>query len=214
MKRNLFLSALLGASLVFSGCGIGTTGTLPSGTTTNNATTSVLTSAGTTVLGTLMSTLLGNTTSKNSIVGTWTYAKPKVAFESENILAQIGASVASDKIESTLGNQLKRIGMQAGKTSITFNSDGTCAMTRNGKSFPGTYSYDTSSGVMTIQGAFGLTTVRPYVSVVGTELYMLFDSSKLLSVMNGLMSSTSYTNTLSSLLGNYNGLKLGWTMTR
>lgn len=214
MKKNIFTAAVISASLLLAGCGLGTTGTtgaLPSG---NNTQTSVLTSAGTSVLGTIMSTLLGNTTTKNSIVGTWTYSSPKIAFESQNILAQIGSSVASSKIESVLGNQLKKLGFQAGKTTLTFNNDGTCTLVRSGKSIPGNYTYDSSSSQMTITGAFGVTSVKPTVSVMGNELYMMFEADKLMSIMNTMASATSYTSTLSSLLGNYNGLKLGMTMTK
>ena len=60
----------------------------------------------------------------------------------------------------------------------------------------------------------GVTTIKPTVNVMGNELYMMFDADKLMSAMNVLASATSYTSTLSNLLGNYNGLKLGWTMTR
>lgn len=214
MKKNILTVAVISASLLLTGCGLGTTGTtgaLPSG---NNTQTSVLTSAGTSVLGTIMSTLLGNTTTKTSIVGIWTYSSPKIAFESQNILAQIGSSVASSKIESMLGSQLKKLGFQSGKTTLTFNNDGSCTLVRSGKSIPGTYTYDSKSSQMTITGAFGVTNVKPTVSVMGNELYMMFEADKLMSVMNAMASATSYTSTLSNLLGNYNGLKLGMTMTK
>jgi len=214
MKKNFFTAIVLSSSAFLAGCGLGTTGTTGALPAANNTQTSVLTSAGTSVLGTLMSTLLGNTTTKSSIVGTWTYASPKVAFESQNILAQLGSAVASSKIESTLDKQLKKLGFQAGKSTLTFNNDGSCALLRNGKSFPGTYTYDTSSSQMTITGAFGMTTIKPTVSVMGNELYMMFEADKLMNIMNVLANATSYTSTLSSLLGNYNGLKLGMTMTK
>ncbi|MDE7165752.1 MAG: DUF4923 family protein [Bacteroidaceae bacterium] len=215
MKKNYSLAILIGMAIMMSGCtgttkntglgqSIGTTGNMSSTTT----------STGSSILGTLMTSLLGNTTNKNTLVGTWTYAAPKVAFESENILAKIGSSVASSKIESTLDAQLKKMGFQAGKTTLTLNNDGTCQMVRNGKTLTGTYVYTPSTGQMTIQGALGVTKVTLYVSVVGSEMYMLFDADKLLGMMNTLTSVSSKTNTLSSLLANYNGLKLGWTMTK
>ena len=65
---------------------------------------------------------------------------------------------------------------------------------------------------MAIQGALGVSSMSCTVTVSGNELYMLFDADKLLSVMTGLGSTVSSTSTISSLLKNYNGLKLGWTM--
>ena len=215
--KKLFVSVVVMAtSVLICGCGMGTTGGLPAGgsTTSSPATTSVLTNAGTNVLGTLLQSVLGAKTSTNSIVGTWTYQAPKVTFQSESILAQVGSSLASSKIESVLGAQLKKLGFQAGKTTMTFNADGSCQITRSGKTLPGTYSYNSSSGVMTIQGAFGVANVSPYVTVMGSELYMLFQADKLLSMLTSISSATTATSTLSNLLGNYSGLQLGWTMTR
>ena len=215
MKKNYVLAASLGAVLMLSSClgSSSNTGNLLSGTN-NGTTSSALTSAGTTVLGTLLTNLLGNKTTQKSIVGTWTYSAPKVAFESESILAKIGSSVASNKIESTLGNQLQKMGFQAGKTTLTFASDGTCKMVRSGKTINGTYSYDTNTGKMTLQGVLGMASVSLYVSVVGNEMYMLFDADKLLAIATAMSSATATTSTLSSLLSSYSGLKLGWAMTK
>jgi len=236
MKKNIIISAFAACTLILAGCGMGTSqsgnSSLLGGTTTtgtaagagagllgsmlgagNGTTGSVLTSAGTTVVGTLLNKLLGNTTNKNTIAGTWTYSGPKVAFESEKILAQIGSSVVSSKIESTLGSQLEKMGFKKGKSTIVFTSDGQVQVALGSRTMSGTYTYDQSSGKMTIQGAFGVATVSPYVSVVGNEMYMLFEADKLLSVM-GAVSNIAKTSVISNLLGSYNGLKLGWTMVR
>lgn len=225
MKKINVFAAIVGAALFVTSCGLGSTQTSTSTAQTNttaqgvgqglagNLLTSVVGQGGQNVVGTLLGSLFGNMTSQNSIVGTWTYSQPKVTFKSESILAQVGSSIASSKIEQTLGTQLQKLGFQAGKTTMTFQSDGTCQMTRSGKTLPGTYSYDRQSGVMTISGTFGAMKVTPYVSVMGNEMYMLFEADKLLSVM-GAISSVAKTSVLTNLLGNYNGLQLGWTMTR
>ena len=220
MKKN-YLLLFVCASMMFTSCGMGGSG-IASGTGVSggsaiagskNSTTSLLSSAGTGVLGTLMSTLLGNTTTTNSIVGTWVYSGPKIAFESENILAQLGSAVASAKLEQTLGTQLSRIGFTVGKTSMVFQQDGSCQMALGQRALPGTYTYNQKTGQMTVQGALGLTSITPYVSVVGNEMFIMFEADKLLSVM-GAVSSVAKVSTLSSLLNSYKGLKLGWTMTK
>ncbi len=229
MKKYFFYVAVLGITALLSGCGgmgtstsatglptttgsntvaAGTTGTAASSLLTN-----VLTGSGKNVMGTLLSSLLGNTTTQNSIVGTWTYSQPKVTFESESILAQVGSSIASSKIESTLGGYLSKIGFQTGKTTLTFQNDGSCQMVRNGRTYTGTYTYDRSSGRMTIQGALGVASLSPYVSVIGSEMYMMFDADKLLTVLNAAGSITK-SGTITSILSNYNGVQLGWTMTK
>ncbi|MCF0199458.1 MAG: DUF4923 family protein [Bacteroidaceae bacterium] len=228
--KKFFCSALVALSLIsMTSCGLGSmgqtgtsTGTTGSnilgslaqgalGASTNN---SGLANLGSGILGGVLSNLLGTKTNVNTIYGTWVYAQPKVTFESENVLAKIGSSVASTKIESTLQNQLDKMGFTVGKTTMTFNQDGTCVMNIGGKNTTGKYTYNQSAGTMTLSGALGMTNVTCYVSVVGGQMYMLFDSSKLLSIATGLSSKTSATSSLSSILGNYNGLKLGWTMNK
>ncbi|MDY5329075.1 MAG: DUF4923 family protein, partial [Bacteroidaceae bacterium] len=167
---------------------------------------------GSSLLGSVLGNLLGTTTSESSLVGTWTYAAPKVVFESENILAKLGGAAVSSKVESTLSTYLQKIGLKAGKSQLTLKEDNTCTFNYHGKTVSGTYTYDSSSTKMTIQGALGVSSMTCTVTVSGNELYMLFDADKLLSVMTGLGSTVSSTSTISSLLKNYNGLKLGWTM--
>ena len=114
MKKIFSLASIVVISLSLNSCGgLGTSGnTLGNGALTGNSAggsllTSVLTGTGTNVLGTVLNTLLtGSSASSKNLVGTWTYNAPKVVFESNSILAQLGSSVASSKLESTLGNQL------------------------------------------------------------------------------------------------------------
>ena len=68
MRKLRYFAAIIAASLTFASCGFGTTGT-----TTTNDTNAVLQQAGTDLLGTVLSSILGNTTSQQSLVGSWTY---------------------------------------------------------------------------------------------------------------------------------------------
>lgn len=221
MKKNLILASVLSLSVLLSGCGMmgGNAGSLQGnniGGILGNAgnANSTLANAGTGILGGILSSILGNsTTNANTIAGTWVYSQPKVTFKSENVLAQIGSSVASSKIESTLDAQLKKLGFQAGKTTLAFDNQGNCQMVRGGKAYNGTYTYSQQTGQMTIQGALGVASVTPYVTVMGNQMYVLFEADKLLSVF-GALSSVAKTSALSSILSSYNGLQLGWTMVR
>ena len=166
------------------------------------------------LLGRVLSYLLGNTTSKESIIGTWKYSSPKVIFESENILAKVGSDIASEKVEKTLGTQLERVGFSLGKTALTFNEDNTCSFTFGSRTYPGTYKYDSSTNRLTITDAFGVGTVKCTACKNGNELYLLFDSDKILTLINALGKSTISNTSAASILNNYKGLKLGWSMTK
>jgi len=222
MKKSIQFAAFFAASMMLSSCGSTTTSTL--GTALTNAAVqtaasqnsglgtlaSALTSGNT--LTTVLSSLLGATnTTTNSIAGTWTYSQPKVVFESENILAKIGSQVAGSKVESSLESQLKKIGFSAGKSTITFDASGNFSMALGSKSYTGTYTFNSSNSVMTMKGALGVASLSCTVTVNGNELYMLFDADKILSVASSL---SAVNNTLSSLLSNYNGMKLGWAIVK
>lgn len=167
------------------------------------------------LLGRVLSYLLfGNSISADNIIGTWSYSMPKVIFESENILAKIGSDIASEKIEKNLESQLTRIGFTKGKTTLTFNKDNTCSFTYGNRTYPGTYKFDASSNRLTITDAFGVGSVKCTACKNGNELYLLFDSNKVLSVLNSLSNSLSGNSAAASVLGNYKGLKLGWSMTK
>lgn len=230
MKKLFKMATLMIAVFTMSSCGLGTTGLgsnansgasagsalgALAGSALGGSTGSALGQTGGGVLGSLLSTLLGNaTTNQQTLIGTWIYKSPEVRFESENILTQIGGTVASSKIQSTLGNQLTKIGLKEGQSSFTFNQDGSLVVTMGGKSTTGKYTYDASKHTVTMTGTLGLSTLNATVAVQGNICYLLFDSSKLLSIATNLSTSSSATSALSSLLGNYSGMKLGWSMTK
>ena len=206
MKKIKTLAAIVAASLTLASCGLGTTGT----TTTDNN--SSIQQVGGDILGTILGSLLGGTTSQQSLIGTWTYYGPKVVFESENILSQLGGQVVSSNLEQKLGTQLSKMGFSAGKSTLVLNNDGSCTLTLGKRALTGTYAYDNSTNKLTLTSVLGVGQMTCTVSVQGNQLYMLFDADKLLSVATSLSSKS--TSTLSSLLQSYTGLKLGWAMTK
>lgn len=218
MKRNLSILSLVLFSIVLSSCqafNYQKDTKTDASSLLDNALAGNTSQTTTDLLGRVLSYLLyGNTISQDNIIGTWTYSSPKVIFESENILAKLGSDVASDKIEQTLGDQLSRIGFAKGKTTLTFNKDNTCSFTYGSRKYPGTYKFDASANRLTITDAFGVGNVKCTACKNGNELYLLFDSNKVLSVLNTLSNSSLGNATAASVLGNYKGLKLGWSMTK
>lgn len=218
MKRNLSILSLVLFSIVLSSCqafNYQKDTKTDASSLLDNALAGNTSQTTTDLLGRVLSYLLyGNTISQDNIIGTWTYSSPKVIFESENILAKLGSDIASDKIEQTLGDQLSRIGFAKGKTTLTFNKDNTCSLTYGSRTYPGTYKFDASANRLTITDAFGVGNVKCTACKNGNELYLLFDSNKVLSVLNTLSNSSLGNATAASVLGNYKGLKLGWSMTK
>ena len=212
MKRIKSFAAIVAASLTLASCGFGTTGQTA---TTNNGTAlggDVLQQAGVGILGTILGNVLGGTTTQQSLVGSWTYAGPKLVFESENILSQIGGQVLSNNIEQKLGTYLEKMGFKAGKSVLTFGNDGNCSFALGSRTLPGTYSYDQKTNKLTLNGLFVTGQLPCTVTVQNGQLLMLFDADKLLSIATAVGSKGS--SSLGSILGSYKGLKLGWAMNR
>lgn len=217
MKKLFTLAAAVATGLIMTSCGMGTgaketLGTLAAGMLTGSAATNTGSTGGNlaaTGLNLLSSLLGGNLANSNTIVGTWTYAKPEVTFESNNVLSSIGGELAGNKVESMLGTQLEKLGLKAGVSTFTFEKDGKLIMSAKGQQVEGTYKLD--GNTLTMQGGMGLTNVKATISIKGNQLYMLFDANTLFNAMTKLGSNSS---TISSLLGNFNGMKLGWSMTK
>lgn len=82
----------------------------------------------------IASQLLGTgAVNANSLQGTWSYEKPCIAFESENVLASLGGVAASTKLENSLNNILNKVGFSSGKIDLTLNADSTGCITLGGK---------------------------------------------------------------------------------
>jgi len=194
-------------------------GSAVSGATSSSSTSSSTSSTSSTSdLGSLIGGIVGSftkQTSANTIVGTWVYSKPAVQFESDNLLAKAGGSVASNTVVSKLEPYYQKVGITSGKFSITLNSDNSCSYTIGGKTYSGTYAYDSSNNTLSIKSTV-LTFPAAYVSVSGSQMALTFDSSKILTFAQKVASasSNSTVSQISQLSSLYDGMKTGFLFNR
>lgn len=147
------------------------------------------------------------------IVGTWKYDKPAVMFTSNNVLSSTAGALASTKIENKMQTYLSKTGIKTGKMSITFNSDKTFTIDRSGKTVAqGTYTLTNSDVSLTFKGRKNACKITPQLD--NGTLVIVMDASKLQTFMTGIGSSISSLSTVTSLLKNYNGMKIGMRMTK
>ncbi len=216
MKKQFFFAAtLLAASLTLTSCLTMGTGASTSGSTSTAG--SDVVSAGTSILENLLGSLLSNTLTEQSFVGTWTYQEPQVRFESENLLSQAGGTVVASSIEKSLDKYLSKVGIAKASTTYTFNSDKTFTIVTKGRTISsGTYSYDRSTKTLNLNGTLGLMNQSCTVGLDGTNLCLLYDADKLLTAMNGvgqLLGKSSALGSIASVFGqNYNGMKVGFSL--
>ena len=202
MKKKILTMAM--AVVLLAGCGtLGNQGGILSGID------------GTSILGNVLGSVLGlNKISQESLVGTWKYSGPGCAFTSDNLLAQAGGEVASQKIKSTLLNYYNSAGISSSNTYFTFGKDNTFTAKVAGKTVSGNYAYDPNSGQMTIKTL--LFTINAYVTASNSGISLLFESQKLLTILQtiGGMSGNATLATIGELSRNYDGVRLGFDLAR
>ncbi len=218
MKTNFkLLSVLCVGALIFtvSGCG----GMAPASTVNNqNASPTTAAQVGSSFLTSLIGDVLGKSTLKKaSLIGTWSFVSSDCKFESESFLQQAGGEIAARSIESKLNELFGKVGIKQGAFSFTFDSEGAYQMTIGSRSISGTYTFDEETGSLTMVGMLGITKSEAVVTLNNANsISLLYDVTKLMEIMNSVasMSGNSTIQSLSSLLGSYSGLKIGFELTK
>lgn len=215
------------------------TATTTAATTSNAATsTSATSNAGSTVAGILGAVLGGNSNSSssagssiingilNNVIGsgtfskqdlcahTWKYSKPGCAFTSENLLAQAGGEIAANKVEEKLGEYYSKFGFSGSNTYFTFKTDGTFAAKIDGKSWQGNYTFDEKTHAIQMKGL--LLSMSGYATKTTNGISLLFDQKKLLNLIKtiGSLKGNSTLSALGTIANNYDGMRVGFEMTK
>ena len=208
--------------------------------TTSNATTSTsaTSNAGSAVAGILGAVLGGNSNSSssagssiingilNNVIGsgtfskqdlcahTWKYSKPGCAFTSENLLAKAGGEIAANKVEEKLGEYYSKFGFSGSNTYFTFKTDGTFAAKIDGKSWQGNYTFDEKTHAIQMKGL--LLSMSGYATKTTNGISLLFDQTKLLNLIKtiGSLKGNSTLSALGTIANNYDGMRVGFEMTK
>lgn len=151
--------------------------------------------------------------SKGDIKGTWNYTGSAVKLESEDLVKSAAAGVAATQVEKKLDDYLAKIGLQGGAFSFTFNEDNTFTTTVKGKSFNGTYTFSEENDSINLKYGknLGSTGITATAQLNGTTLELLFKADKLLDLLGKLTSASNNATlkTISTLAGQYDGMKIG-----
>lgn len=215
------------------------TATTTAATTSNTATsTSATSNAGSAVAGILGAVLGGNSNSSssagssiingilNNVIGsgtfskqdlcahTWKYSKPGCAFTSENLLAKAGGEIAANKVEEKLGEYYSKFGFSGSNTYFTFKTDGTFAAKIDGKSWQGNYTFDEKTHAIQMKGL--ILSMSGYATKTANGISLLFDQKKLLNLIKtiGSLKGNSTLSALGTIANNYDGMRVGFEMTK
>ena len=213
----------------------------PTTSTSTSATTNSGYSAGSVVAGVLGGLLGGGTTAGSSSTGssiingilnnvigsatfsqadlcahTWKYSKPGCAFTSENLLAKAGGEIAANKIEEDLSKYYNKFGFSKSNTYFIFKTDGTFAAKIDGKSWNGTYTFDEKTHAIQLKGL--LLSASGFATRTTNGISLLFEQKKLLTLVKTLsklnLTGSTTMSAVSSIVDNYDGVRVGFEMTK
>lgn len=187
-------------------------GLLGGGTTTGSTTT------GSSIINGILNNVIGSATFSQAdlCAHTWKYSKPGCAFTSENLLAKAGGEIAASKIEEDLSKYYSKFGFSKSNTYFTFKTDGTFAAKIDGKSWNGTYTFDEKTHAIQLKGL--LLSASGFATRTANGISLLFEQKKLLTLVKTLsklnFTGSTTMSAVSSIVDNYDGVRVGFEMTK
>lgn len=187
-------------------------GLLGGGTTTGSS------STGSSIISGILNKVIGSATFSQAdlCAHTWKYCKPGCAFTSENLLAKAGGEIAANKIEEDLSKYYSKFGFSNSNTYFTFKTDGTFAAKIDGKSWNGTYTFDEKTHAIQLKGL--LLSASGFATRTANGISLLFEQKKLLTLVKTLsklnLTGSTTMSTVSSIVDNYDGVRIGFEMTK
>ena len=173
-------------------------------------------SAGSSIINGILNNVIGSGTfSKQDLCAhTWKYSKPGCAFTSENLLAKAGGEIAANKVEEKLGEYYSKFGFSGSNTYFTFKTDGTFAAKIDGKSWQGNYTFDEKTHAIHMKGL--ILSMSGYATKTANGISLLFDQKKLLNLIKtiGSLKGNSTLSALGTIANNYDGMRVGFEMTK
>lgn len=187
-------------------------GLLGGGTTTGSS------STGSSSINGILNNVIGSATFSQAdlCAHTWKYSKPGCAFTSENLLAKAGGEIAASKIEEDLSKYYSKFGFSKSNTYFTFKTDGTFAAKIDGKSWNGTYTFDEKTHAIQLKGL--LLSASGFATRTANGISLLFEQKKLLTLVKTLsklnLTGSTTMSAVSSIVDNYDGVRVGFEMTK
>ena len=187
-------------------------GLLGGGTTTGSS------STGSSIINGILNNVIGSATFSQAdlCAHTWKYSKPGCAFTSENLLAKAGGEIAANKIEEDLSKYYTKFGFSKSNTYFTFKTDGTFAAKIDGKSWNGTYTFDEKTHAIQLKGL--LLSASGFATRTTNGISLLFEQKKLLTLIKTLsklnLTGSTTMSAVSSIVDNYDGVRIGFEMTK
>ena len=130
------------------------------------------------------------------------------------------SELAAGQVEDKLDEYLQKTGLRQGTFSYVFETDSTFTTVFNKMKFPGTYRFSPEAD--TIELDYGKSerlkgfTIKTQVTVGINSMELLFNADRIIEFIGKISSSSGDTKlkALSSLISQYDGMKIGFGLTK
>lgn len=162
--------------------------------------------------------LTGGKLTANLIYGTWNYSQPGIKLSSSsNTLSDLTATAAVSTLQQKMATYYEMVGIKPGACKFSFKDDGTFTSTFGQKVLSGTFTFYAESNQLTLNynnSLLKLGSINTYAYLNGSNLQILFPMDKLLTLLSTLGSASDKLSTITSLLKNYDSVKVGFEFSK
>lgn len=156
----------------------------------------------------------------SDLTGNWKSSGPAVSFKGDNFLKKAGGAAAAATIETKLKPYYTKYGLDG--ATLVIKSDATFELSVKKLKLTGTIEPATGDekGVFIFNfkaiGKISLGKITTYVQKTLQKMDVMFDATKLMKIIEAVAkySNISIAQTLSSLLSQYDGICVGFSMTK
>lgn len=129
-------------------------------------------------------------------------------------MAKAGGEIVATQIEEKLSAEYAKLGFKKSNTYITFNEDGTFSGKVDGKSLSENWTFDENSQALKLSGL--LLSLNGYATRNASGISILFESKKILTLLQTVaaLSGNSTLSTIGDISKNYDGVRVGFDMTK
>ena len=151
------------------------------------------------------------------LAGVWTSTGSAVAFQSEDLLSQAGGVAMASTLESKINPYFTKYGIVG--SVITIQTDGSFSMTLKKTTLKGKIVKGENNKFILSFEAFGknnLGNVNLYIQKTSTSMDLMFDAPKLKTILSSIasLSKKGLGNSLNTFLNSYNGICIGFKMSK
>lgn len=153
----------------------------------------------------------------SDLAGVWTSTGSAVSFQSEDFLSKAGGTAAASTIENKINPYFKKYGLTG--AIFTIQTDGAFTLQLKKTTLKGTITKSSDSNFVITFQAFGksnLGNITTYIQKTSSSMDIMFDASKLQSLMTSIASITkmSVAQTVSQMLNSYDGICIGFKLSK